>query len=43
MGIAARCREEDMTAKRNFKRRVRDRQPRTGERYTTARGRILAE
>jgi hypothetical protein len=32
-----------MTAKRNFKRRVRDRQLRTGERYTTARRRILAE
>ena len=32
-----------MTAKRNFKRRVRERQLRTGERYTTARRQILAE
>jgi hypothetical protein len=32
-----------MTAKRNFKRRVRERQLRTGERYTVARRRILAE
>jgi len=32
-----------MTAKRNFKRRVRERQVQTGERYTAARRRILAE
>jgi len=32
-----------MTVKRNFKRRVRDQQRRTGERYTAARRRILAE
>jgi hypothetical protein len=42
-GIAARCREEDMTAKRKLKRHVRERQVRTGERYTTAHRRILAE
>jgi hypothetical protein len=42
-GIAAWCREEDMTAKRNFKRRVRERQLRTGEHYTTARRQLLAE
>src|SRR6185295_7834231 len=41
-GVAARCREETMTAKRNFKRRVRERQARTGERYTTARRRLQA-
>jgi hypothetical protein len=32
-----------MTVKRNFKRRVRGRQLQTGERYTAARRRILAE
>jgi hypothetical protein len=32
-----------MTAKRNFKRRVRERQARMGERYTTARRRLLDE
>jgi len=32
-----------MTAKRNFKRRVRDRQAQTGERYTAARRRLLAD
>jgi hypothetical protein len=42
-GIAAWCRGKDMTAKRNFKRRVRERQLQTGERYTAARRRILAE
>src|SRR6185295_14803171 len=31
-----------MTAKRDFKRRVRERQARTGERYTTARRHTLA-
>lgn len=31
-----------MTAKRNFKRRVRERQARTGESYVTARRRLLA-
>ena len=31
-----------MTAKRNFKRRVREQQLRTGERYTAARRRLLA-
>jgi hypothetical protein len=31
-----------MTAKRDFKRRVRERQARTGEHYTTARRRMLA-
>jgi hypothetical protein len=42
-GIAARLREEDMTAKRKLKRRVRERQARTGERYTAARRKLLAE
>jgi len=32
-----------MTAKRNFKRRIRDRQAQTGERYTAARRRLLAD
>jgi FHA domain-containing protein len=32
-----------MTVKRNFKRRVRDQQRQTGERYTAARRRLLAE
>lgn len=41
-GIAARCREEDMTKKRNFKRRVGERQARTGESHVTARRRLLA-
>jgi hypothetical protein len=41
-GIAARCREEDMTVKRDFKRRVRQRQARTGESYVTARRHLLA-
>ena len=31
-----------MTARRDLKKRVRDRQTRTGERYTTARERVLA-
>jgi hypothetical protein len=44
-GIAARRREaerNDMTAKRDLKRRVRLRQARTGESYVTARRRVLA-
>src|SRR5436190_20117112 len=41
-GIAARCRGEDMTAKRDFKRRVRQRQARTGESYVTARRLTIA-
>jgi hypothetical protein len=44
-GITARRREaerNDMTAKRDLKRRVRQRQARTGESYVTARRRVLA-
>jgi hypothetical protein len=41
-GVAARLRGEDMTVKRDFKRRVRQRQVRTGESYVTARRHLLA-
>jgi hypothetical protein len=42
-GVIARCREEGpMTRKRDLKKRIRDRQAKTGETYTTARRHVLA-
>jgi hypothetical protein len=41
-GISARWREEGMTVKRDLKRRVRQRQVRTGEAYVTARRHVVA-
>lgn len=42
MGSPRGCEGEDMTVKRDFKRRVRQRQVRTGESYVTARRHVLA-
>src|SRR5688572_29621963 len=39
---APKAERNDMTAKRDLKRRVRQRQARTGESYVTARRRVLA-
>jgi hypothetical protein len=43
LGIRGRARETIMTKQADFKRRVRARMAKTGESYTTARGRLLAE
>jgi hypothetical protein len=43
-GLTARCREEGtMTVKRDLKKRVRDRQTRTGESYVTARRHVVGD
>jgi len=42
MGFLAELRKESMTAKRDLKKRVRDRQAKTGESYTAARRHVLA-
>ena len=42
MGFLGELREESMTAKRDLKKRVRDRQAKTGESYTAARRHVLA-
>lgn len=42
MGFLVELREESMTAKRDLKKRIRDRQAKTGESYTAARRHVLA-
>jgi len=42
MGFLAELRKESMTAKRDLKKRVRDRQAKTGESYTAARRHVVA-
>ena len=42
MGFLAELRKESMTAKRDLKKRVRDRQAKTGESYTAARRHVIA-